>query len=342
MRNLATNEEIAALCQQLGLLLHAGIGMGDALALLAEQSGQTLLLSDMARQVDGGAPLSQALAESGHFPQYVCGLLEVGERTGHMEEALSVLAQYYYGRVRLDRQVRSALFYPAVLLLMMMAVIAVLLIKVLPVFEEVYASLGGRLTGVAGGLLSLGRWLDKAMPVLWVLLAIVAVWAMAFAVSESFREKLLAWWQERFGDHGIARRLGTARLAQALAMGMASGLPEEESLRLASGLLEGAGRQRCLACQQRVEAGERFADALRASDVLPADRCRLLELGQRSGSGDITMKQIASDLSDEGEAALERLVNRVEPALVLVCSVLVGAILLSVMLPLMHIMTAIG
>ena len=81
---------------------------------------------------------------------------------------------------------------------------------------------------------------------------------------------------------------------------------------------------------------------MNASGLLPAGQCRLLELGQRSGAGDSAMEAIARDLTEEGEAALESLVSRVEPALVLVCSVLVGLILLSVMLPLMHIMSAIG
>ena len=79
-----------------------------------------------------------------------------------------------------------------------------------------------------------------------------------------------------------------------------------------------------------------------AVGLLPAGACRLLEIGQRGGTADAAMEKIARDLSEDGEAALEDLVNRVEPALVLVCSILVGLILLSVMLPLMHIMSAIG
>ena len=85
-----------------------------------------------------------------------------------------------------------------------------------------------------------------------------------------------------------------------------------------------------------------LAQAMRASALLPASACRLLELGQRSGSADMAMEKIARDLADDSDAAIEELVSRVEPALVLVCSVLVGLILLSVMLPLMHIMSAIG
>ena len=81
---------------------------------------------------------------------------------------------------------------------------------------------------------------------------------------------------------------------------------------------------------------------MKESGLLPAAQCRLLELGQRSGAGDAAMEKLARDLQEESEAALEEKVSRIEPALVLVCSVLVGMILLSVMLPLMNIMAAIG
>ena len=342
MKRTIANEEIASLCLEISLLLHAGVSTGDALYLLAEEGEHKELISAMAKQADGGAPLSEVLKDSGRFPAYVCGLAEVGERTGRTEEALAALSRYYEDRVRLARRVRSALLYPAVMLALMLVVIAVLLVKVLPIFDDVYASLGGRLTGVAGGLLTLGRWLENAMPVLWVILAVLAAAGLLFAAVPAFREKLASFWQKRFGDKGVSRKLNNARLAQAMAMSMASGLPLEEAVALSAGLLEAGAKERCLDCQKRLEAGEPLSESLRASGLLPANHCRLLELGQRSGAGDSSMEKIARDLSEEGEAALDALVGRVEPALVLTCSVLVGLILLSVMLPLMHIMAAIG
>lgn len=146
----------------------------------------------------------------------------------------------------------------------MLVVIGVLLVKVLPIFDDVYASLGGRLTGVAGGL------------------------------------------------------------------------PLEEAVALSAGLLEAGARKRCLDCQKQLEQGESLGNALHT--LLPANQCRLLELGQHSGAGDASMEKIARDLTEQGEAALDNLVGRVKPALVLVCSMLVDLILLSVM----HIMSAIG
>lgn len=346
MEKMISHEGISSLCMELSLLLHAGVSVGDGFALLQEDSDAEYkdLLSDMAREVDEGSPLSAAMKSSGRFPVYVSGLVEVGEQSGKLEEALLALSRYYEYRTRLDRRIRSALLYPAVMLLLMLLVIAVLLIKVLPMFEDVYRSLGGRLTGVAGGLLTLGRFLGRAMPVLWVLLAAVVVFLGLFAAIPSFRTKILSWWRGIWGDKGISRQMNTARLAQALSMGMASGMSLEESVILAAGLVEDitGASERCRDCRSRLEQGETQGNALKNSGLLPASSCHLLELGLKSGAGERSMEKIAGDMAESSEAALEEAVSRVEPALVLVCSALVGVILLSVMLPLMHIISAIG
>lgn len=342
MKRKLSNDEIASLCLELSLLLHAGVSTGDALSLLAQEEEHRGMLSAMAEQVDGGKTLSTALRESGVFPVYVCGLVEVGERTGRTEEALAALSRYYEERVRIGRRVRSALLYPAVMLALMLVVIGVLLVKVLPIFDDVYASLGGALTGVAGGLLTLGRWLDKIMPVLWILLAAVVVFAAAFAVSESFRDKISGSWKKSHGDKGISRKLNNARFAQAMSMCMASSISPEKSAELAAGLMDAGAKERCGGVQGRLEGNETLSAALQGCGVLSASQGRLLEIAQLKGAEDKAMSQIAGNLMEEGETALDTLVSRVEPALVLVCSILVGLILLSVMLPLMHIMAAIG
>lgn len=346
MKKAITNEEISSLCLELSLLLHAGVGAGDALSLLAEESDPEYreMLSAMSQQVYAGSPLSDALRKTERFPAYVCGLVEMGEQTGRTEEALSALSRYYEDRLRMNRRVRSALLYPAVMLVLMLVVIAVLLVKVLPIFDDVYASLGGQLNGVAGGLLTLGRWLDGVMPVLWVLLALAAVFLAAFAAIDSMRSKVLSIWRNGRGDKGIANKMNTARIAQALTMGISSGMPLEEAITLAAGLMDDvpAAKSRCTNCCERLENGETLSSALKGSKLLPTSQCRLLELGQQSGAADASMDKITRDLTEESETALEDMVGRVEPALVLVCSILVGLILLSVMLPLMHIMSAIG
>ena len=346
MNKKITHEGISSLCLELSLLLNSGVGSGDALALIAEESdpGYKEMLDGMAQMVDEGMPLSAAFKKTERFPAYVSGLVEVGEQSGHVVEALAALSRYYEYRVGLDRKLRSSLLYPAVMLLLMLVVIGVLLVKVLPIFDDVYQSMGSRLTGIAGGLLRAGQWLGNIMPVLWGILAVLTVFLAAFAAVEPFRASLITWWRKRHGDKGLSGKMNTARIAQALSMGLSSGLSLEESVSLAAGMMEDvAGAvKRCMDCHERLEKGELQGAAFKESKLLPAHFCRLLDLGLRSGAGDASMEKIARDLSEETDAALEEMVGRVEPALVLVCSVLVGLILLSVMLPLMRITAMIG
>ena len=342
-----SNGEISAFCLGLSLLIHSGVGVGDGLALLADEEtdpDQHKLLSELADKADNGVSLADAVKESGKFPDYVCGLLNVGEQSGRTEEALSALSRYYEDRAKLDHQVQAALLYPSILLIIMLAVIAVLLIKVLPVFNEVYSYLGASLTGIAGGLLALGQALDAAMPVLCVILGVLVLFLILFAAVPSFREKLTSLWRRKMGDRGVSKKINTACFAQSLSMGLSSGLPLEEALSLAGSLLDGvpAAKARCDDCKARLESGESLSAAMKASGALPSAECRILELGLKSGTGDSAMEQIARRLSEESDIALEESVARDEPALVMVTSVLVGVILLAVMLPLMNIMTAIG
>lgn len=342
-----TNLETAGLCRQLALLMHSGVAAGDSLHLLAEEEETPkirTLLEGMTAAMDGGAYLSQAFEEAGCFTAYVTGLLQVGEQVGRTEETLHALADYYENRERTTRQLIHSLTYPAVLLVLMSVVIVILLSKVLPVFNDIYASLGGRLTGVAGGLLLLGQMIDKAIPVIGAVLALALIAGAAVYVHRGLREKALAWFNVRWGDKGIFRRMNNARFAQALSMGFTSGLPLEDAVDHAALLLAAvpAAQARCRKCGDMLRAGEDLAAALSAGELMQSSSCRLLALGLRSGTGDSVMESIAARMQAEASEALESMVSKVEPALVLLTSVLVGVILMSVMLPLMNIMTAIG
>ena len=342
-----TSEELGTICRSLAYLLHAGSSSGDALALLAEDAQDAALegkFRQMAQQTDAGESLSAAFRQAGCFPQYIPALLEVGERSGRTEEALNALCRFYEGRARMEKRLRAALLYPAVLLVVMLAVIVVLLAWVLPVFNEVYMQLGSGLTGIAGGLLSLGMALRHIMPVLCAVLAVILLLFILCFVSTRFRNKLLTLRGGKRPDRGIARVIDSARFAQALAMGMSSGFTPEDAATLALSLTEdsGAFHARCAACIDALQSGASLPRALGDAEILSRSDCRLLEAGIRGGNGETAMAQIADKLLEESELLLEAKVGCIEPTLVVITSVLVGLILLTVMLPLMHIMSTIG
>lgn len=342
-----TNEETAGFLTGMKYLIHAGTGNADALHILAEDEPRTDLkraIQEMAEKADEGRDLSDVIKESACFPEYLSDMLSVGERSGKTEESLGALAADAENRAALDRRMKSALLYPALLLLIMLAVIAVLLIYVLPIFNRVYAQLGGGLTGIAGSLLGLGKAMGKASPVLIAIFCVLVALLAAYAVSAPFRAKVTAMWQKKREGKGLAGKINTARFARALSMGMSSGMPVEEALEAAARLLEVSAKEKEKAekCIALSAEGTELGKAMRETELLPAAQCRILEAGIRSGAGEEAMDKIAEKLEEDSENAIEDAVSRVEPAIVTVTSVLVGLILLAVMLPLINIMAAIG
>ena len=340
-----SNDEISTLFRELSYLIHAGMGHADALALMSEEADQNkALLKQMADETDQGRSLSEAVEAAGRFPKYASSLLAVGERSGRTGETLNALADNYEGQDRLNRQLRTSLLYPAILLLIMLVVIVVLLVYVLPIFDRVYAQFGVTMTGVAGGLLSFGRFMSSIMPVLCGLLCVAVCGCLVLAVSQTVRSKLLSLWRKKRGDRGVARQINDTRFAMALSMGLHSGMAIEDALQLASRVLEDVplAKERVDRCADEVGRGSPLAGALEHADLMPKTECRLLSAGLRSGAGDLAMEQITERMTERTELTIAEKVSRVEPTLVIITSLLVGMILLAVMLPLVNIMSTIG
>lgn len=346
MRQL-TNQETASFCEQLAWLVHSGIGLGEGLRLMAEdetEEARKAVYTQAAYALEEGQSLAKVLKVAGCFPAYVYGSVNVGEETGRLEESLRALKRYYEEKERVDRRLRSALLQPSLLVLLMTIVLGVLLTQVLPVFQSVYASLGGSMSGLAGALLKAGLWLKDTLWLVYGVLALFVVLVLLFALCDPFRGVVIRWWKRHAGDKGVMRKGNDAAVAQVMAMSLASGMMLEDTMDLAAEVTADVpkAKERCLRCKEALISGEPLIEALKKSEVLPASACRLLAAGMLGGNGDAVMAEIAEKLSEEAEVALTKRIEKAEPALVLSVSVMVGVILLVVMLPLINIMEAIG
>lgn len=342
-----SNEYLSAFSLQLSLLIHAGISIADGLHLLKEDEKNNRIkemLSQMAEEVDDGCQLSEAMRRSNAFPEYVINMAATGEQTGRTEDAFRALTQHYESQRQLRERVRNAIAYPIMLLILMLIIIAVLLVEVLPIFSSVYKQLGGRMTGMAAGLLKTGYGIQKALPVILICVAIVIGIGLCIWFSKGLRAALVKAYHKFFGEYGIVKKISMARFASALAMGMMSGLPMEEALRTAMSFNEESSKthKRYEECLKRLEDGSPLADALKESKVFAPMYCRMIALGVKSGAGDSIMEEIAKRLEDDATRAIDEKVARIEPTIVIVTSIIVGVILLSVMIPLMNIMSTIG
>ena len=334
MKQPLSQGEIGDICARLGHLVHAGVGLAG---------GGTLLGGPVGKALEAGLPCSEAMAAAGGFPQAVTALVRIGEESGRLEQALSALAEYYQQRHRTQRLLTSALWYPAMTLVLMLVVVGVLLVRVLPIFDQVYASLGTHMTGAAAGLLQLGKGIRALLPVLFVLLGVGAILCLLTAWWPAFREKVTGCWQKAFADRGIRRKFSNARYLQGLALATGSGMALEQALELAAELMEDpSGARRARDCAEAVRQGMALDTALEAQQLLDHTGCALVKLGIRSGQCEQVLADIAQKRLEQAQEDLEDAIGKIEPALVMGSSVLVGLILLSVMLPLMDILSVLG
>ena len=338
--------ETARICRELAILVRSGVSVAEGVFLLAQESpaSQKPFLNAMGESLDAGAPLSEAMGHCGVFPDYVWRMVHIGEETGRQEEALEHLAAFYDQRCRTRHQLHNAVAYPSLVLTMMLLVMGMLLVKVIPVFDRVYASLGSHLTGVGADLLYLGLGIEKCLPVLLIVVALLIAGAVAIRFSPAIQGKLRKLVQKNFGDRGIGRKFSNANFARALAMSIGSGLTLEEGLSFACEILQDSpgAAQRCAECARAVESGTSLAKAAAEAQLLPPAQCRMLHLAARSGNVEAVMDSIANTLLEDAQQTLEDAISRIEPAMVLISSLLVGLILLSVMLPLVDILSVLG
>lgn len=336
-------KEIAVFCEQVALLLQAGIPLNDGLDALTDEgsaSGRELL-QFLAQQVRDTGSLYTAVREAGVFPHYMVKMIQVGENAGKLEAVMRALSLYYEREDKLRSAVRNAVLYPVILILLMAAVVAVLVAAVLPVFSQVLSELGAD-TGSAG-LLSFGSVIGRcALGVVAVLMAALLV-ILVVSLTSGGRE-----WLVRIGRRlpvlrGVYRRIASGRFASALSMMLSSGYDLQESLKLAGDVVtDPVVKQKIAQCQELVENGTSFSDALLQLELFSGLYARLVQTGEKTGRLDEVMQKMAAQYEEESYETLSSLVAVIEPTLVILLSIIIGGILLSVMLPLIGMISLIG
>lgn len=336
---------LSSLCMELSLILKAGIRIGDGFDMLAADESDRFaksVLKSVKKELDNGGSVRIAMAATNAFPAYMTDMVEIGEKTGRLEGVFSALSQYYDVRERISKSVKNAVLYPAVLLFMLLAVGTVLITWVLPIFGDVYTRLGGRMSGLAGALMSLGRGLYDYRVAAFLIVAGIGLGALIVSRIPAAARAIRGFAAGCILGSSAEKAIGRAGFASAMALAVSSGLDTSEAIRLAGKLISDKALSRKIsACGYSVKKGRPFGEALAQAGIFTPLQARMVTIGFRTGSADTVMAEIARRCEEEAAERIESALSRIEPTLVIIMSVFVGAILISVMLPLMTIMSAI-
>ncbi|HBP37845.1 MAG TPA: hypothetical protein DD640_03730 [Clostridiales bacterium] len=339
--------ELAWLCEQVALVQKSGIPLPEGIDLLAESADlprQASVLHGLSREMRQMLPLSEAMENLDAFPPYLIRMTKIGEMSGNLDDVMTNLADFYARDAELRKKVRSALIYPSVLLLMMLGVIILLVARVLPVFSEILASFGGSMPGFSQGLLSFGTFVSRQS--FWLLpLLIALVTALVLWLRRSIRgRRLVDQARLKLPVLGpLYKRIYTSRFSISLSYLLRSGIDLDTALTMTEAVMDNTlVSEKIAACRQKIRKGSDTFTALQETELFPRLFIRMLSLGNRTGEMDAVMQKISRAYESEVDSRLSRLTGIVEPLLVVILSLIVGAILLTVMLPLVEIMASIG
>ncbi len=339
-------QELSAFCLQISLLLRAAIPLEEGLSVMAEDAKdeeEKKNLIHMSEDVELGSPFSVVLEEAGCYPGYVIKMAKLGEETGTLDQMMASLSEYYEKEYILMKNIKNAVTYPIIMIFMLLVVLFVLFTKVMPIFENVYEQLGARLSPVSLTATRLGGIFSGIALAAGVVLAVVAaiVWILGRNGKKFLPVERLAVAVKR--KSRIALAIANRRFTSVLALTLHSGLELEKGMELAAELVENPTvEEKIKACGEELESGSDYYSAMKNTGLFNGFHVQMIKVGVRSGRLDSVMEEISKSCEEEADTALDHMVNRFEPTMVAVLAVAVGLILLSVMLPLVGVLSAIG
>lgn len=341
-----TNDETAYFCEQLSLMLESGMDLSDGISIICEGISERKVADvcgEMLKALNEEASLAESMERSGSFPEYAVKMVRIGEVSGHLENVLNVLSEYYNDRAQIGRAVRTALLHPLMLLGMMTAVIIVLISLVIPMFGEIFEQFDASVTAVVQQSIDMSYTVGVVMLVVLLTILALSLIIGGLSVIPAFRRGLSNFLAVFPLTKKMARTFTLSKLSGAFNIMVTAGISPDEMLEYSAELIDDKQiSQKLMSCRDKVLNGEYFADAISTAGIFPTMQARSLKLSYTSGSFEKAWKKLSDRCGEAAMESAEGLVSFAEPAIVIVLTTVIGAILLTVMIPLMNIMSVMG
>jgi type IV pilus assembly protein PilC len=330
--------DLVIFTRQLATMIDAGLAMVQSLQALAEQTTNKIMrdvIHDVCARVESGDSFSEALQKhpKAFSRLYVC-MVSAGEKGGLLAEILARLATYLENTARLRKKVKSAMMYPTVVTIVAILITVFLLIKVVPVFGEIFSSFNATLPAPTLYLIKFSNFV-KSYFLLIALVGGAAAYGWFYFIKtpagrlfwDSHRTKLPI-------VGAIAHKICLARFSRTLASLIRSGVPILEVLQIVSQTVGNVVMEKAVkTAALDIERGESISTALGKHPIFPSMIIRMVTAGEQTGKIDNMLERIADFLDEEIETTLSGLTALIEPILIVFLGVVVGGMVICMFLP---------
>lgn len=340
-----TSTELSLFCYQLYVVVKSGLSLTESMEMIRTEIHNKALdraVEDLSETIIQGEWMSDSLKKHEIFPKYFVAMVEIAERTGNLESQLLILSQYYERRARQEKRISNAVTYPLILLAMMSVVTVFLVTRVLPMFSKVLNSLGMTIPKSTHRILSVGLFLKSygliILTILFLALALL-IWRLR---TPKGRINFDRWVLKSIFTRKLIQKIVTANFADGLKMMIHSGMTPSKSLLMVMGALGNSYAESKLKESIEVIDSESLTEILVKTGLFPELFERMIALSEKTGELEAGMDKAAEIYKNKAEKHIDQWASSLEPALVVFLSAIIAIILLSVMIPLINIISEIG
>ncbi|GMU64222.1 MAG: fimbrial assembly protein PilC [Acidobacteriota bacterium] len=342
-----SSKRVAIFTRQFSVMLDAGLPLVQCLEILGEQEEDRTfrdIIQAVRTDVESGASLADAMKKHPKaFNNLYVSMIQAGEAGGILDVILQRLALYIEKVVRLQSQVKSALVYPVSVLLIAAGVVYIILWKVIPVFSQLFAGLGGELPWLTQIVVDASNFVGRFG---W--LVIIAMIGLYFAIRQYHKthggRRIIDGLLLKIPIIGmLLRKIAVARFCRTLATLTSSGVPILDGLEITArtsgnAIIEDA----IMAVRKAVEEGKTLSGPLADTKVFPPMVVQMINVGEQTGALDQMLSKIADFYEEEVDTAVAGLMKLIEPLMIVILGSIIGTIVTAMYLPMYAILNKIG
>jgi type IV pilus assembly protein PilC len=347
MQGKIKEKSVVVFCRIFSTMINAGLPLIQCLDLLSQQEQNkafSKIIRTVKEDIEGGTSLTNALRKYPQlFDELFVNLVAAGEAGGILDVILERLSNYMEKAMKLKARVKGAMTYPAAVLVISMAVVALLLLKVIPVFQKMFEGMGGELPALTAALISASKFMQNY----WYIIAGIMI-VIYIAFKQYYKTEKGRWTVDAlvlkapvFGD--LLKKVAVAKFSRTLSTMMSSGVPILEGLAIVSKtsgnvVIEDA----LMKTRQSISEGQSIAEPLTKTGIFPAMVVQMIAVGEATGALDAMLAKIANFYDDEVDVAVDSLTALLEPVMMVFLGGVVGGMIVAMYLPIFKLASVVG
>ena len=338
LQPVVKEKDIILFARQFSTMIDAGLPIIQCLEILYTQQGNKTfkrMIKEIKEQVEGGATLAEALKRfPKHFDDLFVNMIAAGEAGGILDAILRRLAAYMEKAAKLKAQVKGAMTYPIVTLCIAIVVLGIILVFVIPVFEEMFADFGGELPVPTKIVVAASEMVKSK--IIYIIIGIIILGFTAKKLyatqkgqdmADDFVLKIPV-----FGE--LLRKVAVAKFTRTMGTMLASGVAILEALDIVAKTSGNRTVEKAIYdVRSGIAEGRTMADPLQESGVFPAMVCQMISVGESTGALDAMLEKIADFYDEEVDQAVDNLTSLIEPFMLVFLGVTIGGLVVAMYLP---------